>query len=353
MTINWHKSMQQTFEFYIVDPLTWKDQMKLKNITSCTINRDSTNTTLGSATINCTDALDESYVRIYLVAIQNGITEKIALATVMVQSPSVQFDGKKQTISMEAYTPLIELKDVLPPLGYSVLKNQPIMSLASNICRENMRAPVVNAKSTTKLYSDFVANINDSWLTFVKDLIANDKYQLALDEMGRVLFEPIQDIGSLQHVWTYNDDNSSILYPDISDERDLYGMPNVVEVVYSTNSGYMTARVVNKDKDSPISTVNRGREVVYRESNPNISGNPTQAYLNAYAKQLLRNKSCLEHKITYKHGYCPVRVGDCVLLNYTRAGIKNIKAQVISQTITCDTGCSVEETAIYTTNLWK
>lgn len=47
------------------------------------------------------------------------------------------------------------------------------------------------------------------------------------------------------------------------------------------------------------------------------------------------------------HGYCPVRVGDCVLLNYERAGLKNIKAKVISQSINCGIGCTVEETAVF------
>jgi hypothetical protein len=38
-------------------------------------------------------------------------------------TPSVSHDGKNNDISMDAYTPLIELKEGLPPLGYSILKN--------------------------------------------------------------------------------------------------------------------------------------------------------------------------------------------------------------------------------------
>lgn len=90
------------------------------------------------------------------------------------------------------------------------------MSNAYKILRDNMRAPVVETTATDKLYNDFVANTSDSWLTFTKDLVANAKYNLGLDEMGRVIFLPDQDAASLQPVWTYTDDNSSILYPDIS-----------------------------------------------------------------------------------------------------------------------------------------
>jgi hypothetical protein len=345
--------MQQTYEFYIVDPATWKNQAKLDCITSCDIDRDSSAETLGSASFESTKELDECYIRTYLVANQNGVIENVPLGTHLVQTPSSKFDGKLAQYPMDAFTPLIELKDSPPPIGYSLLKGQKIMDLAYTLCQENMRAPVVRANNDDNLDDNFVANLNDNWLTFIRDFIGQAKYKLGLDEMGQVIFEKIQDWASQQHVWTYTDNNSSILYPDITDDRDLYGIPNVVEVVYSTETKKLFSRVVNDDPSSPISTVSRGREVVKRISNPNFSWNPTQEYLDEYAKQTLKNLSCLEHTITYSHGYCPVRVGDCVLLNYERAGLRNVRAVVISQSIKCTTGCPVEETAVYTTTLWR
>lgn len=349
---DWTLSMTQTFEFYKVDPATWKDDERIDTIVSCDITRDLTKDTLGSANIDVTESIDECYIRVYLVVVQNGVTERFPLGTFMVQTPSVKFDGKASTISMDAYTPLIELKEKKPPIGYSLLKGQSIMDLASDLCSAYSRAPVVSTKSSDKLEKDFVSNTNDDWLIFIKDLIATAKYSFGIDEVGRIIFEKNQDMRSLQSVWTYDDGNSSILYPSVTHDRDLYAIPNVVEVVYSTNAGCMSARVVNKDSNSPISTVNRGREIIHRETNPNFSGVPTQKQINDYANQLLRNLSSLEHTITYKHGYCPVKVGDCVLLNYSRAGLENVKAKVISQSITCETGCPVEETAVYTTKLW-
>lgn len=351
--IDWTKSMQQTFEFYKVDPSTWKDSERIDTVTSCSISRDLEASTLGSATINCHESLEECYVRVYLKVNQNGVEQKVPLGTFLVQTPSVSFDGKVSSVSMDAYTPLIELKGTPPPIGYSLLKGETIMDVAAVLCREHMRAPVVEADNDEELRTNFVSNLDDTWLTFIADLVANADYTLGLDDMGQIIFEKNQDIGSLRPVWTYTDDNSSILYPDITNQRDLYGIPNVVEVVYSTNEGYMSSRVVNNDKNSPISVYNRGREVVYRDSNPNFGGIPTQAQIDEYATQLLRNLSCLEHTITYSHSYCPVRIGDCVTLNYRRADLENVKAKVISQSINCETGCKVEETAVYTTKLWR
>ena len=134
---------------------------------------------------------------------------------------------------------------------------------------------------------------------------------------------------------------------------DLYVVPNVVEVVYSTSAGCYYARAVNDNPNSPISTVSRGREIVYREMNPSLNGSPTENQTMEYAERLLKEMSTLECTVTYSHGYCPVRLGDCVRLNYTRSGITGVKAKVISQSIDCGTSCKVTEKAVFTTNLWR
>lgn len=349
---DWLSSMQQTFEYYVVDPRTWKDTKRIDNVKSCSINRDAEAETLGSASISITDSIGECYIRVYLVTIQNGVKEKYPLGTFLVQTPSSTFNGKIRDITMDAYTPLLELKESPPPLGYSRLKGENIMDIAYRLTREYTRAPVVKTDCETTLFNDFVANTEDTWLSFLTDLIANAKYIFNLDELGRVLFSPKQDTASLQPVWTYDDDNSSILYPEVTMDHDLYGVPNVVEVIYSNGSDYYHARVVNDDSNSPTSTVNRGREIVYRVTDPDLAGDPTERQIQKYAEQLLRELSSLEYTITYTHGYCPVRVGDCVRLNYSRAGFSEIKARVISQTIKCEPGCPVTEKAVFTTKLW-
>lgn len=349
---DWTKSMQQSFEYYVVDPGTWKDASLIDNVKSCTISRDSEAETLGSATIDITESVGECYIRVYLITIQDGVKEKHPLGTYLVQTPSSSFDGKIRSVSMDAYTPLLELKESPPPIGYSILKDQNIMGIAYKLVREHVRAPVVETTSTEKLYGDFVADLNDTWLTYLSDLISNAKYSFDLDEMGRILFAPEQDTASLQPVWTYDDGNSSILYPNISMDHDLYGIPNVVEVVYSKGSDTYFSRAVNDDPNSPTSTVNRGREIIHRVSDPDMIGDPTKNQIDRYAEQVLRDLSSIEYTVNYTHGYCPVRIGDCVRLNYKRAGINDIKAKVISQSIKCEPGCPVTEKAVFTTKLW-
>ena len=350
---DWTKTMQQTFEYYVVDPGSWRDIRKINTVISSSITRDSTLETLGSANITISESIGECYIRIYLITIQNGIREKHSLGTFLVQSPSFSFDGKIKNVTLDAYTPLLELKENPTPLGYSVLKDENILETAYRITREQVRAPVVKPQKDETLNTNFVANINDTWITFIRDLIANADYSLDLDEMGRIFFAPKQDTMSLQPIWTYDDSNSSILYPELSVDRDLYGIPNVVEVIYSNGNEYYYGKAVNDDVSSPISTVNRGRQITHRESNPSLLGSPNQARIQEYAENLLKELSSLEYTVTYTHGYCPVRVGDCVRLNYSRAGINGIKAKVISQNIKCESGCPVTEKAVFTTELWR
>ena len=350
---DWTKSMQQTFEYYIVNPATWKDVRRINNVKSGSITRDLGVETLGSATFDIEEPLGECYIRVYLITIQNGTKDKYPLGTYLIQTPSSKFDGKNKIVSVDAYTPLLELKENPPPIGYSVLKDTNIMETAYKITKEQVRAPVVAASCTETLFSDFVANTDDTWMTFLNDLMANAKYTFSLDELGRILFSPKQDMASLQPVWTFDDSNSSILYPEINMDYDLYGIPNVVEVIYSSDDRCYYSRVVNDDNNSPTSTVSRGREIIHRVTEPILYGNPTDEQVNEYAVRLLRSLSSIEYTVNYSHGYCPVKIGDCVRLNYSKAGLNGIKAKVISQSIKCEPGCPVSEKAVFTANLWR
>lgn len=349
---DWTKPMVQSYEYYTVNPNTWKDVKKLDTVKVSSIVRDSETDTLGSASFDMTEMIGECYIRPYLVTIQNGITERFPLGTFLAQTPSSSFNGKVLSAAMDAYTPLIELKENPLPIGYSVLKDENIMDRAYQIVNDYTRAPVVKAVSDKTIYFDFVASTEDTGVSFVRDFISYADHELGLDEMGRILFMPKQDLASMQPVWTFNDDNSSILQADITTNHDIFGIPNVVEVIYSGTYDTYNIVVTNDDPNSPVSTVNRGRIIKYRDINPSLVGEATENQVREYAEKLLKKLSTVEFSVSYKHGYCPVRLGDCVRINYERAGLHDVKAKVISQTIDCKTGCTVSEKAVFTKSLW-
>lgn len=351
--IDWTKPMKQTFEYYIVDTGTWSDSRRINTVVSNKIDWDSEADTLGSSSLTTTVELGECYVRTYLIAIQNGETYKIPLGTFLMQTPSSSYDGKNISLPMDGYTPLMELKEKQPPIGYALMAGENIMNNAYAICSENMRGPISQCSDDKKLEYTFVADTEDTWLSFIKDYIANAKREFEIDPLGYTMFSPITDDAALQPVWEYTDNNSSILYPDLDIDKDIWGIPNIVEIVYSSAYTTKTFRATNNDPNSPTSIQSRGREILYRETNPSFSGIPTDYMLQQYAEITLKNLSTLEYTVNYKHGYCPVKVGDCVLFNYKRANLINVKAKVISQSISCEPGCPVTEKAKFTHTLWR
>lgn len=349
---NWSESMKQTFEYYEVDPHTWKDKKQIYSIIDSTIDRDSSSETLGGASFTTTENIGECYIRTYIITIQNGKREKFSLGTYMVQTPSYSFDGKVKTIDIDAYSPLIELKEKLPPLGFFIPKDTNILEESIVLMREKIRAPIVKTSNSENIPYEFVSNPSDTWLKFISDFVGSSKHRIQLDELGRVMFEPVIKTEAMTPSWIYDDGNSSILLPSISLENDLYGIPNVVEVIFSSDEYYLHSRVENTDEESPTSIINRGREIIHRVTEPDISGTITQTKIDKYANDLLKEMSSLQYSITYTHGYCPVKVGDCVILNYKKAGLNNVKARVISQSISCIPGTPVEEKAVFTNKLW-
>lgn len=353
--IDWTKSMQQTFEYYIVNPSTWGDAEAVRTVRNCSITRDLSVDTLGSATIDCDEDLNDKYVRCYLIAIQNGETTKVPLGTFLCQTPSTAFDGKRHSISHDGYTPLIELKEKPMAIGFSARKELNALTIVQNILEsDSLRAPVVEGTDSTTLTGDFLADVSDTRLSYVSDLLKTIKYSLGLDELGKVIFMPDKELSAMAPVWEFTDDNSSILYPDFTTSNDIFGIPNKLEVIYSPSNGTpLTSIVTNEDPSSIVSHQSRGRWIIHRETDPDVVDGISQDQLNEYAKHRLVELSSVDYKITYKHGYCPVRLGDCVRFNYRRANFNNQNAKVIRQVIRCEEGCPVEETAVLTTRLWE
>lgn len=354
---DWSKSMQQRFEFYTVDPTSWENEELIENVETASVSRDLNADTLGSASVDIANFVGEKYIREYLVTIQNGLEEKFVLGTHLLQSPSYSFDGMNYKATIDAYTPLMELKEQYPPFGYTIRKGvnipQETLSLINGVCRapvSDIYARYTNPDAEIELRENFVANPDDTWFTFLNKFIKKAMYSLTLDERGVISLAPLQTLDNLTPMWTFDDGNSSILYQDVTVDKDIFGIPNVIEI-------YKGAKVSirkNTDSSSPVSIQNRGREIVYREVNPNIAGGmKEQQALDEYAETTLKRMSTAQYSIDFKHGYCPVRIGDCVMLNYAKAGLNNVRARIISQTIDCKPGCTVTSKAVYTEKLFK
>lgn len=351
--IDWSQQMSQDFEYWKVDPNTWADSEKLDCINSCSLTYDSSAETVGTASFSSYKSLPECYVRTYLIANQHNIQYRIPLATNLVQTPSLKWDGYVHSASLNAYSPLLELKSDNPPIGYSVLKKKVISNIFNSLYSSHCRAPLAEDYISQKtLFYDFTAEDSDTWLSFFNSLLSYDDRYLSVNELGQVVVAKNEKLKSLPVSYIFTDDNSSIVYPDSTDQVDYYGVPNRVEVLYSDNDRYFFSRVDNTNPNSDLSIPNRGRVVLYRETSPEFTGIPNKEMIDAYAKTLLKSQSTIQHELTIKHGYCGVGVDRAVILNLKRAGLVGIKGFITKQSISCEKGLPVSSTIVYSEELW-
>lgn len=350
---DWTANAGHSYEYWRVDPASWRDKEPLGLVTSCSITRDDSDVR-GSADLEVGgDVSSEFYVREYLVVEQppgSGITERFCLGTHLVQTPTLEYTAGRVKRKLTAYSPLLELQDTRPPIGYTSAAGTNVVSQARWICRTHGRLPVVAPSASGAITEPLVAADDDTWLTYMSALLAKAGLTYMLDPYGRISFAP-EPGPLLSPVWTYTDDNSSILMPDVTEEYDWFGIPNVYEAVLSKNDTCVAGSYENDSPASPLSTASRGRRVVERDTSPDVPDTATAADLANYAAKKLRELSVVERTVEYSHGYNGVNWGDGVTLDYTRHGLR-AQGRVVKQVIDCDTRCLVEETASYTESLW-
>lgn len=347
MAIDWTKSMKQTFEYYTVDPESWFDRERLECIIESDISRDLNTETKHSFRAVTTEPIGECYIRVYMIATQGAETKKIPLGTFLSYVPSIDFNGRLTKLDIEGYSPIIELREKVPPIGTYIAKNANILTAVVSWLKLYTRAPIIDADDTCSSTKNYVAETSDTWYSFLSGVLEDNGYFLNVDALGQIYIDKEINPMYLQPKWTFSDGKDSILCNDISINQDIFDVPNVIEVLVSdgSNNGFATAS--NDNPDSPVSTVNRGRIIAKRITNPQVG----LTGLQAYAKNELIKESEVETSVSYSHGYCPVTIGDCISLSNRKFGIDKLKLKVTSQSISCKTGCVVTETARSTVNL--
>ena len=342
---DWKRGMQRIFEFYRVNPETWGDAERLETVTGADITRDADLETLGSASFSM-DAFDgEMYVRTYLVTIQDGVREAWPLGTHLLISDGRDFDGMRSSRTVGGYTPLKELLDDMPPLGFTLPAGTGMARIES-LMRLHARMPVGESDMLYSSDEPYTADPDaDSWLSFLSGWLAKAGCCIDVDERGNGVIAPIQDSRALAPCFTFDDGNSSILQPAVTVDSNMPDVPNVVEVVSSGADGTLSCELADDSEDSPTSTKGRGRTVRHRESSPDLPDNPTQSDVDDAARRLLRKLTATQYEIRFTHAYVPgLRPGMAVRLAYSRMGM-DVSAVIASQTIHCTPACQVECTA--------
>ena len=332
--MNWEKGFTASYYVYLIDAKTWRET-ELLQITDGSISRTDSGLR-DSADITCVRYNDrERYIRIYLDVQQNGASEHVPIFTGLTSAPSRDIDGVLETNSVECYSVLKPAEDVLLQRGYYV----PAEADGGIIIQDLLSvtpAPVEVIGEAPALQTSVIAEDGENHLTMVDKVLTAINWRMRILGNGTIQILPQAE----ETLRTFDPLNADVLEPTLTITRDWYNCPNVLRAV----SNDLVAVVRDDSEDSPLSTVNRGREVWKEETNVALNSGESIA---EYAMRRLSELQLVETTASYTRRYDPdVLVSDRVRLNYPRQGLNGVY-EITSQKITLGYGCTTDEEVKY------
>lgn len=329
--MDWNKGYSATYYMQIVDPATWRD-IGLVNMTGGMIKHEPTGKR-ESADVDCKgyDPGIEEFVRIYLDTEQNGATAHVPLFTGLATSPDTNIDGHAVNNSIQCYSVLKPCEDVDLPLGWYATAGA---AGADVICEllSVTPAPVVVADGSPILSAPIIAESNENHLTMIDKVLAAIDWRIRIDGDGtiNVLPKPIEAAAIFDPL------SNDVIETKIKVTADWYSCPNV----YRAISGDVTGIARDESPDSPLSIINRGREVWKSESGVALANEN----IAEYAKRKLKEAQQVIQAASYDRRFIPdVFPGDIVTMHYPEQGLTGDYI-VQSQSIKLGHGATTSET---------
>ena len=331
--INYNNGISATYYAARVNPQTWADAGEVP-IISGSISKNASSEIIESADITISSDIGaEEWLRVYMVAEQEGTKERIPLFTGIASSPSRDIKGNTETRKLDCYSVLKVAADILLPLGWFA----PAHTNGGELIRillADLPCPVELDEGSPEIISSFVAGNNDSKLSVAKEIADAINWQIKVNGDGsvRICPKPLTISGTFDNI------ENDIIETDVTDSRDIFSVPNVLRVTLGGSAA--TAR--DDDPESIYSTVNRGREVWMKEDAKLAAGES----LGEFAARRLKELQNPSRKLSYTRRFQPdVDVNDLVSIVYPKQSIGDV-FRVQTQTIDLSHGAKVKEEAI-------
>lgn len=212
---------------------------------------------------------------------------------------------KKYLYNVEAYDKTVNLKEdrLIAPLyiasGTTYKKAVTDILTGANI------TDILFDDTDTALLTDRVFEIGESKLDIINLLLSEINYEkLFTDKNGifiaRKYVQPSADNITL----TYKNDDFSVLNDDATSVTDYFDCPNVfVATVSNPEQDALTSVYTNNSPVSSLSTVSRGRNIVYTYSVDNVA---SQDELDEINKKTAFEKSQVAETVTFSTANMPV-----------------------------------------------
>lgn len=332
--MNWAKGFSASYRMTIVDPTTWRDteviQIKDGSI------KKTESSLMESADVTCVKYRKnaERWVRIWLDAKQGESAEHIPLFTGLAVSPDRDINGLTETNAVQCYSVLKPAEDVLLERGWYApagFKGSAVVRQLLDVCP----APITEEDFSPSLQTAIIAEDGESRLSMAHKVLKAINWRLKIRGDGTIEICP----KSADPVAFFDSIEMDIIEPQIKASNDWYGCPNVFRAIKDDLIGI--AR--DDDENSPLSTVNRGREIWKEELNCNLGDNETVA---EYAYRRLKEEQQKELSVSYSRRYVPEVVPTDMINLHLPAQEIDGNFYITSQTIEIGYGARVSEEVV-------
>jgi len=302
--MNWNKGFSAEYYASVVDPATWRDIERFEIIDG-DINRKSSDL-MESASISVMNYnRGEIWVRIWLDVRQAGASERVALFTGLTSCPKDDIDGYRISNKVDLYSVLKVADDVLLERGWYCPAGFNVGHMVQRLLSVTP-APCVIDGETPALQNAIIAESGESNLSMAWKLIKAVNWRIRIDGDGTIHVCPQATEVSARYDALDND----AIEPKMSREYDWYSCPNVFRAVVDE----VSAVARDDSPDSPLSTVNRGREIWMEDTSCDLAEGESIA---DYAVRRLKEEQRIVTSISYDRRYNPdIRPSDLVNMNY-------------------------------------
>lgn len=329
--MEWDKGFSAQYYCTIIDSATWRDLRRIE-LTGGNVTK-STENLMEAASLDLTELPEgiEAWIRVWLTAKQNDSGAHEAVFTGLMSSPSVKWNGMRKSYSAECYSVLKPAADILMQKGWFAPGGSNGAKLAAKLLSVGA-APVTYADSSPVLYSSIIAENNETNLSMAWKIVKAIGWRIRITGYGNISVEPKSTEAPVTLDVLAND----CVEVEVTDKRDLFACPNVFRASYNK----MTAVARDDNEDSPLSTVNRGREIWKEETDSKLNAGESLA---EYAYRRLAELQAPSRTLSYKRRYIPdVLPGDAIKIYYPAQDIHDV-FRISSQKIELSYGARTAE----------
>ena len=342
--MDWSRTYAAHWRVHAVNPDTWADGELIQGIDSVSVTRDATGDAplVDSGTVSVTNAdVPRGYVRVVMIAEQDGEIERVEVATLELVRKSGSVDHGVPTDKVDARSVLYPASTYQLSPGQYAPAGSDGAQYAASLLRLNCVAPVQVDGDGFTLASGVVPEQGASALDLAWQVARAGGYRITTDGHGTIHVGPVPTEPAL----LLDRAHAALLQPKVDYTETYDGIPNR----YRVWEGTAYAQAVNTDESSPTGYPQVGYWIDESETNPVRMGGET---LDAYATRMLAKRSVVHRERTYKRKWWPdVGPGDVV-----RGSLATVRLEgdlrIERQQYACGAGISVTERASMEVSTW-